>query len=259
MQHRPKPSVTASRLRPGLGTFIAIEAEADSLEISHAAIRAAFAAVALVERLMHPTRDGSDLARLRDCPAGTPLLVHAWTWQVLGLCKRLNRLSHGAFDPCVPEASGRLSDLQLVPPGSILPHVRLQLDLGGIAKGFAVDRALDALRSSGCRGGLVNAGGDLAVFGDRCHEILSRHATHFLPLATLRDAALATSDAHNPFRPAQHQGYYDGIDGRRISAGRATVIAPSAALADGLTKCVLAGNSSASASLLEACAARRLE
>jgi len=51
----------------------------------------------------------------------------------------------------------------------VIPHAPVHIDLGGIAKGYAVDRALMALRTAGCRGALVNAGGDLAVFGNRKH------------------------------------------------------------------------------------------
>jgi len=64
--------------------------------------------------------------------------------------------------------------LELAAPPSVIAHRPLHIDLGGIAKGYAVDRALTALRAAGCRGGLVNAGGDLAVFGHRTHAIVIR-------------------------------------------------------------------------------------
>ena len=59
----------------------------------------------------------------------------------------------------MPSASGRLGDLEFVFPHSVIPHRPLHIDLGGIAKGYAVDRALMALQAAGCHGGLVNAGG----------------------------------------------------------------------------------------------------
>jgi hypothetical protein len=67
-QYHANPSFSASRLRLGLGTFIAIEAEAASGEILQAGLCAGFLAIARVERLMHPTRAGSDLERLRRAP-----------------------------------------------------------------------------------------------------------------------------------------------------------------------------------------------
>ena len=56
--------------------------------------------------------------------------------------------------------------IELLPENAVrfrYPDVRI--DLGGIAKGFAVDRALEALRGFGISSGMVNAGGDLAAFG----------------------------------------------------------------------------------------------
>lgn len=256
MQHTTQSSFVTSRLRPGLGTVIAIEAEADSLQINELGVSAAFAAIAQAERLMHPARNGSDLAALRDCALGVPLDIHAWTWATLELCKRLNRLSGGIFDPCLPGSKGRLRDLELQ-PHSVIQHARLQLDLGGIAKGFAVDRAIDELRRAGCRGGLVNAGGDLAAFGDREHEVWCRHHGR-TAVIKLRNAALATSDTDNESRPTEHRGYYNGADWLAEVSGHAAVTAPNAAIADGLTKCLLAGDDASNAALLDAFDARQI-
>jgi thiamine biosynthesis lipoprotein len=250
----------SSRLRPALGTFVAIEATANSQEISDLSLKAGFNAIALVERLMHPTRDGSDLAALRLAPLHTALPVHPWTLAVLELCRRFNRLSDGAFDPCLPSSAGRLNDLELREPSEIIAHAPLHLDLGGIAKGFAVDRALEALRTGGCSSGLVNAGGDLAAFGPPGHTIVCRRADGRSKLVQVRDAALATSDSAQDAPPSEHQGYYHG---RRVEvrlSGYAAVMAPNAATADALTKCVLAEtNPTATARLLHSCGARRVE
>ncbi len=243
MRQRAEPSVVTSRLRVGLGTFIAIEAEADTPTIGETAAGAAFAAVRLVDVLMHPRRVGSDLAALNRSVPGALLAVHPWTWAVLELCKRLNHLSRGTFDPCVAGSEGTLADLELLPHAGGVPHLvlhaRLSIDLGGIGKGFAVDRAIDALSDAGCRGGLVNAGGDLAVFGEREHDLVCHDRRGTGATVTLRNAALAASDADNASRPGEHRGYYHGSDARWVVTGRAAVTAPSAAIADGLTKCLL--------------------
>ena len=246
---RPVPSAidpvasgasTTSRMRPGMGTFIAVEAEAETAELRQAGIAAAFAAIRTAEGLWHP-RTGSDLAAINGAAAGAPVAVHAWTWRLLALAKRLHALSRGAFDPCVRPPHGALSRLELSPADrspSVVPHAPLTLDLGGIGKGFAVDRAIDALRAAGCHGGLVNAGGDLAVFGARAHHILCRDGRGAATgTVWLRDGAVATSDVDAP-HPPEHRGHY-GIRGERIESGRVTIVAPAAAVADGLTKCCL--------------------
>lgn len=109
-------SYCISRLRVGLGTLVAVDAQASTERIAQRGIAAAFDAVAMVEQLMHPTRPGSDLAALRDCPRGVPLPVHPWTWEVLEICRHLNRVSHGIFDPCLPESAARITDLELRQP-----------------------------------------------------------------------------------------------------------------------------------------------
>jgi thiamine biosynthesis lipoprotein len=251
---------SATRLRPGLGTLVAIEALANSPEISDLSVAAGFEAIAAVERLMHPTRSGSDLAALRDAPLHAPLSVHAWTFAVLELCKQFHRLSAGVFDPCLPTSPGRLGDLELNAPHDVTAHARLHLDLGGIAKGYAVDRAIEALRRAGCVGGLVNAGGDLATYGEPEREIRCRHSNGRSVIVNLRDAALATSDTEQASPPAEHQGYYHGIRRSVRPRGYAAVMAPDAATADALTKCLLAdGDTIAIARLLSDCGARRIE
>ena len=262
VQHSSLPSLAASRLRVGLGTFIAVDAEADSAEQGESGLRAAFAAIARVDTLLHPSRHGSDLAAINTAAPGVRLAVHAWTWEILTLSKRLHRLSQGMFDPCLPAAAGTLADLELIPraggaPPGVVPHARLALDLGGIGKGFAVDRAIQALHAAGCHGGLVNAGGDLAVFGPREHILFCRDARGVSTRVTLRDSALAASDVTGEARPREHCGYYDGRSRQPIVTGRVAVAAPSAAVADALTKCLLTGGAG-TAALLEACAARRI-
>jgi len=244
-----------SRLRIGLGTLIAISAEADPAS-ALSGMEAAFEAVAQVENLMHPTRAGSDLLAIRRGKLGQPLDVHPWTWEVLALSSRLNQASKGAFDPCLPSAAGRWTDLELAAPQSVIPHRPLHIDLGGIAKGYAVDRALAALRAAGCRGGLVNAGGDLAVFGDRAHTIVIRDQREGASVIELKNAALATSDVCNAARPAEHNGYYHGVTRREIRAGKFSVSAVRAAVADALTKCLLAIPREMHAVLLESFDAR---
>jgi len=254
----PSPSYVESKLRIALGTFVAIEAQASRPGAAIRGVAAAFAAFATVERLMHPTRAGSDLAALADCPPGRALSVHPWTFDVLELCRRLYESSQGAFDPCLDIASGRMSDLEILTDRRLVPRARLCVDLGGIAKGYAVDRAVQALRAAGCSDGLVNAGGDLAVFGERQHAIVCRTAEGVGMLFELRDGALATSDTAATERPPEHRGYYHGLDRRAAVQGRVTVTAPRADVADALTKCLLLGGAARNADLLQAFGAKQI-
>lgn len=238
-----------------MGTFVAIEAAAPSETIATSAIEAAFAAVAEVERLMHPTRMGSDVARINAAPPGARTAIHPSTAGVLRLALLLSQLTDGVFDPCLPVRSGRLTDLKF--GGSARErtawasaHAPIALDLGGIAKGYAVDRAVAALRQAGCVAGVVNAGGDLRVFGAPRQTVLLRLADGTGEPLLMDNAALAVSDLDASRRPTEHRGYYVRTRARvrGPGAGRdldlpprrhAAVLAGDAASADALTKCVL--------------------
>ena len=247
-----------SRLRIALGTFVAVEAEAPRENTVEQGIAAAFAAIAKLDRLMHPERAGSDIALLSDCKPPTVLAVDPWTWEVLELCQEIHRVSRGAFDPCLHVAPGRVTDIELLDGFRVRTRAAVRVDLGGVAKGYAVDRALESLRTAGCSAGLVNAGGDLAVFGARSRTLYCDTACGTPVAVELKDAALATSDTENPTRPAQHRGYYHGLHGEAPMEGRVTVTAPRAAVADALTKCLLAAAGVPREAMLEPFGARQV-
>src|SRR4051812_12539134 len=229
------PGITC-RLRPLLGTFVAIEVPSESPD-AVATIEAAFMAISRVEELMHPSRPGSDLVRIAAAAAGAETLVDPWTFEVLQLAQQLNLQSGGAFDPCLPLAPGRMRDLELRTL-KVTRHQRVALDLGGIAKGFAVDRAVDVLQQRGAASGLVNAGGDLRVFGSTTRTIHARAADTALAIP-IQEGALAVSGPLSDTSPAGHRGYYHRGNGAPTEGMTAVVLAPTAALADALCKCAI--------------------
>jgi len=251
----PAPAYRLRRLRVALGTWVAIEASAQSAATAAEAIEAAYAALTEVERRMHPEREGSEVARINSAPLSVHTPIHASTWEVLRLAQRLNELTQGVFDPCLPSSPGRMSDLELSgasagPSPWVARRASLALDLGGIAKGFAVDRAIAALRAHGCDAGGVNAGGDLRLFGARRETLLLRYPDHSYQPLLLQNTALAVSDLDEPRRPPGHRGYYVRSGDSGGSRHYAAVQAPDAMTADALTKCVLLCS--------EACARRTL-
>lgn len=256
MGAEPAGTVRRRRLRTGLGTFLAVEAAAPSSAEADAAIAAAFAAMAEVERRMHPSREGSDLARINaeaaripvgcassapspPCPS-PPIRVHRSTWELLSLAKRLNELSDGLFDPCLPCRPGVLSDVELLPAWGVRCGMPVKLDFGGFAKGYAIDQAVEALIRHGCSAGLVNAGGDLRAFGSRPETILVRGSAGELHALPISNASLAVSRINDERRPPEHSGYYVRAPGNVTARnGGAAVLAGRAVVADALTKCAL--------------------
>lgn len=248
-----------SRLRPALGTFVALEAHAPSPEQAVHAIDAATAVISRVETLLHPTRSGSDLLALATGAIGVATHLHPWTFAVLELCQTLHRVSRGVFDPCLPGAVGRMEDLELRAPDCVVSHAPVKIDLGGIAKGYAVDLAVEAMRNVGCSSALVNAGGDLRASGKRSFAISCRLASGQSRDLTVRDSALAVSHFAGETAPAEHQGYYLRVATSRCTpADSAAILAPSAAMADALTKCALLCSDDLCADILRHFGASRL-
>ena len=247
-----------ARLRPAMGTLAEIDARAGSQRRAERAVAAGYAALARVEALMHPSRAGSDLARLNAAPAGSCVSVHAWTAEVLRLSRELCLLSAGRFEPALPACG---SVLHWLPAGSRTVYIRhaAQLDLGGVAKGFAVDRAVAAMRRAGASAGLVNAGGDLRVFGPDPWPLWLRLGTAAPLQLELRDGAIAGSDPGFAYGPPERRGYFRPRGARRSAPPRAAaVLAPSAVLADALTKVVMSAARGRSAALLTRYGAREV-
>lgn len=247
------------RAQPWLGTIVDITADCDQ-----AGLNAAFARIAQVQRLMSFHDPASDIARFNRAAAGTRLELHADTTAVLQLAEQLRLETDGIFNiACAPRLvkAGLLpapaADAVLYQPAQALMQwttdgclVKLAsgwIDVGGIAKGYAVDLAVEALQQAGARAGCVNAGGDLRVFGQRDWPVSLRHPQQpqrLLPAVQLRDEAMATSATYFSRREQHGRSYsalIDGRDGRSIlGSSSISVRAPRCVLADALTKVVMA-------------------
>lgn len=250
------------RCRPLLGTFVEIAASGLPEGKLQRAVNAAFAAVERIQRLMSAHDADSELSLLNCDAARHAVTVSAETFAVLRRADRLATESGGAFDytvaPTLTRWGYRSGALQRREPhgykfvvfqrGRQVRFLRpLALDLGGIAKGFAVDAAIEALRKCGVTAAVVNAGGDLRVFGPQPSTVHLRHPAApqtFAHAIELRQGALATSSpcfternwrdrrvSHlvNPLRP----------DAAVTGCVSVSVRARECWLADALTKVVL--------------------
>jgi FAD:protein FMN transferase len=255
------------RARPLLGTFVEIRSAGATRAATEQAIDAAFAVIDKIHRLMSFHDPDSDVGWLNREACKRNVAVDPWTYRVLETALALHHRSRGVFDIAVAPALQRLGLLPCHGPHiggepagaatsdaiALLPgyHVRfrhsgLRIDLGGIAKGFAVDRAIDSLRESDQSCGLVNAGGDLATFGASAETIHIRDPRSpggSLCQVAIANAALASS-AHL-FDPMESEdaSFSSTIDPatQRPAAeiAGATVRASSCMVADALTKIVM--------------------
>lgn len=215
------------RTLPAMGTLVEVVVPSSDPAGARRAIEAALEQVRRVDRTMTRFDRNSDVGRVNAAPPGRPVRVAEATARVLEAGLRWAEVTDGRFDPCLGGAveawhvgrrrepletdeirrwagKGLWRSLELEPgPGGArvrLHRPEASLDLGGIAKGHAVDRAAGALRRHGVRDGLVSAGGDLyalGVSGDgdpweigvRDPENPARH----LEVLRVSDAAVATS------------------------------------------------------------------
>lgn len=241
------------RARPLLGTLVEVavrdvDASGDTTADAEAAVRAAFDAIAHVQARMSRFDPASDVSRFHALGAGEAIAIDPATTEVLQAARWLQDITDGVFD--VSLGSGA--------PGWRCDGARLErlapeatLDLGGIAKGYAVDFAVEALRRHGCASGWVNAGGDLRVFGAASVPVMLRDEARggVRPFATLADGALASSH-FGPGTRSQAWGLDRGARARRVS-----VVAPRCLWADALTK-VVAVSGDACHRALDACGAQ---
>lgn len=262
--------------RPLLGTIVSIWAS-DQIDPALAcdqsllsqAVDAAFKEVQSVHTAMSFQDPQSELSMVNRLAAERRVQLSPPLHRVLRAALALAKASDGAFDPTVAAAlvrSGHLPapndesavgtaswrDVVLSSGGMVRFTRPLWLDLGGIAKGYAIDRAIDCLRRAGIRAATVNAGGDLRSFG-HLHTVSVRDPAlpgRSIPLLQARNLAVATS-----------AGYFSRQRGRSAlinprtqrSSSRpdsVTVCAPRALWADALTKVVWFAEPQRAAALL---------
>lgn len=243
-----------NRAQVMLGTLVTVQVAPDTPQArAHRAMDAALARMAHIARVMSAHDPLSDLGRLCRAQAHQVLTLDPDTVQVLRAARDWTLRSGGAFDPVraadalvrrgarpgLRASVGDLSDLELLSDTVVQVAKPIAIDLGGIAKGYAVDRAMDVLRQHQVTQARVNAGGDLAVMGPAPQRIVLRHAgaqarSHMRGALMGRQGAVATSIAVSGLSE-----FVAHARRRRMPWHSATVSAHDCMSADALTKWAL--------------------
>ena len=254
------------RARPLLGTFVEISASGISPTTLHRAIDRAFATIERVHRLMSFHDPASDISKLNRAKAGRVVRVHAWTHQVLRQAQRFAIASDGCFDITIAPQLVKWkflphSDPKIRPNDSDANYQHIELldgnrvrfhrnemliDLGGIAKGFAVDKAVAELKKCGVETGLVNAGGELRSFGEKPYPVAIRDPRLNGAASArllLRESALATSAHYFAQKKWRDREVSPIVDPHRRKCDRnyssVSILAKNCMRADALTKIVM--------------------
>lgn len=284
--YRSRATVTAVKVDSGIqlimGTFSRIVVMAPDEASGRAGIQQALEAQKLVDQLMSYHRDDSELARINKHAYDRPVKIHAQTLAVLQKAVEISKRSQGTFDVTgaplfdlwkqVGETNMRPSEealeaakakvgwdkLELDPDNSTVrfqvPGMRI--DLGGIAKGFAIDQSIRALQDHGALGAMVDIGGDIRCFGqappgkkfwsiglqDPSVSATDIDQQHIVLILKLTDQAVTTSGHYRRFTLVDGEKISHIIDTKtgqgsdRLSS--VTIIAQDAITADGLATAV---------------------
>jgi thiamine biosynthesis lipoprotein len=255
-----------------MGTRIAVQLWSEDPRQAVDAIDAVMADMHRTDALMSTYKPESQLSQVNAHGYERPVQVDADIIDVVQKSIEYSRLSEGVFD--VTYASvGYLYDyrthqhpteaqIAAALPGVdyrqvlIDPQARtirfmkpgMRIDLGGIAKGWAVDRGIEILRRAGIQHAMVNAGGDTALLGDRLGKPWvvgirdPRKSGAVVARIPLQDEAISTSGDYERYFEENGQRYHHIIEpgtGKSPAAVRSvTVIGANATRTDGLTKTV---------------------
>ena len=284
----PKKRIEAdSGYRLVMGTFAHLKAVSYDTDTAKKCVETAFTEIEKVDDLMSGYKSDSEISKVNRDAFKRPVKVSRSTFEVLQKSAEFGRLSEGAFDITIgpltelwrsaAEANSVPTDTEIEQARSKVGYEKLfldaneltvrfaadgmKLDLGGIAKGYAIDRAIEAMQTGGAIGGMVDVGGDIRCFGLPRHDrdnwriglqnptqIEAGGPNHVvgagqvLLVLKLENAAVATSGGYRRFVLIEGKKYSHIMD-RRTAAGAealssVTVLANNAIDADALATAV---------------------
>ena len=227
-----------------MGTFAHLKTIATDPKTAKTCVEDAFAELKKVDELMSDYKRESQISRVNRDAFEKAVKVDESTFHVLQRSVEFSRLSGGAFDITIAplaELWRTAAESNSVPAEAELADARskagyeklildanemtvrfavegMKLDLGGIAKGYAIDRAVEVMQAGGAVGGMVDIGGDIRCFGlppkgknkwriglqnpavsDSEEETLAGVVDQVLMVLAFKDAAVATSGGYRRF------------------------------------------------------------
>jgi len=222
-----------------MGTVIEITLIADDEEATNKAALRAFQEMKRIETLMSPWLDSSDVTRINRSAGKERVKISPETFKVIQKAQEISELSERGFDitvapltelwrkarekkipPSTEEVKEKLGlvnfkNIEMDREGKVfLKKQDMAIDLGGIAKGYAVDRAFELLKSLGNKNLIVNAGGDLRVGGQKNSQPWSigiqnpRESQKTLARIAVSDLAVTTSGDYEKFFIYQGKRYH---------------------------------------------------
>jgi thiamine biosynthesis lipoprotein len=255
-----------------MGTSIHVELWHENATQAERLIDAVMAEMRHVDRMMSPYIATSELYRINEHAAMSPQVVSKELFDLLGRSIAISELSGGVFDityasvgylydyrerkkpsseqiaSLLPAINYRWIKLDEAQHSVFFTHANVRIDLGGIAKGHAVDRCIELLQRAGVQHALVSAGGDTRMLGDRRGRpwmVGIRHPrdrNRNAVMLPLENVAISTSGDYERFFEENGTRYHHILSPRTGRSAHVvqsvSIIGPSATMTDGLTKII---------------------
>jgi len=269
---RPSHAEWLGDTRAMMGTEVSVHLWNEGPEDGSDLIEDVFAEVERIEGLMSTYIEGSEISKINRGAADGPVAAADELIQLILRSLDISMLTRGAFDitydsigqhydfrgrqrpdaATIQEELERI-DYRLVEVDRLAGTVRflapgVRINLGGIAKGYAVERAVSLLRSRGIRHGIVTAGGDSRLLGDRLGQPFMvgirdpRKDDEVVLAIPLEDEAISTSGDYERYFEEDGERYHHIIEPTTgLPAGgvrSATIVGPDAVLTDALSTSV---------------------
>jgi thiamine biosynthesis lipoprotein len=255
-----------------MGTVFTVYVSSESMEQWEGCFNLVFEEIERIENTFSRFRPASEISRINALAAAQPVVTDPEVFQMLAFALEVSRKTSGAFDITVgpltrawgfankharvPSTQQLESALQAAGWANVVLDTTLrtvsflkrgmELDLGGIAKGYAVDQALELLRDAGVAA-IIDAGSSSITASGTSVESSGWKVlvadpvdpTHAIAEIELRDRALSTSGLYEQCFAKDGRKYCHLIDPRSGDAAvrrlQVTVLAPNSTLADALS------------------------
>ena len=266
----PAQAAWFDRTEPIMGTRVYVQLWADDAVKGNEAIDAVMADMRRIDELMSHYKPESQLSRINQHANEGPVEVDQELFDLIKLSTYYSQITQGAFDityasvgylydypkhihptesqikSALPSINWRNMLLDEAHHTVRFEHPGMRIDLGGIGKGYAVDRGIDILKARGVQHAVVTAGGDTRIIGDhmgRPWVVAIQNPDDPQKVVTripLSDSAMSTSGDYERFFDEDGVRYHHIIDphtGHSASKVRsATILAPTATQTDGMSK-----------------------
>lgn len=253
-----------------MGTRIYVELWDDDPAKGDQAIEAVMAEMRRIDELMSHYKPESELSQINARAAREPVQVDPELFDLIKLSLHYSQITEGAFDityasvghlydyphhirpseqqieAALPAVNWRNLLLDPAHHSVRFEHAGMRIDLGGIGKGYAVDRGIAILKARGIKHAVVTAGGDSRIIGDRMGRpwlVGIRNPDDKNKVVTripIIDSAMSTSGDYERYFDENGVRYHHIIDphtGHSASKVRsATVLGPTATQTDGMSK-----------------------